>query len=364
MIHDLYSMNTISLTSTNQGETVKAAMKALAEGDLVVAPSDTVYGLLVDATNEAAVQKLIAFKNRPIGKAISIFVNRSLMTEVVDTGGHDTLTQEMLPGPFTVVLPSKHTVSKLLESERGSLGVRIPDYPFITELVNHYGKPVTATSANLSGKSPHYSIRSLLNQLPRSKKKLIDLIIDVGLLPRNKPSTVIDLSKSDIKILRKGDIQFTDTHTYISESPLQTKKIAKYIIHRIVHRRPLVFVIQGELGAGKTVFVKGIGEYLGIPDITSPTYTIYDEYQVSIIDDRSSIFDYKYLYHFDLYQIEEEEEFKHLGIERMLKGKNVLCFEWGEKAGPLIDLLKEKSQIVYIHIWTKGENTREIEIRE
>lgn len=374
-------MHTISLTSTNQEATVEAAVNTLAAGGLVVAPSDTVYGLLVDVTNEEAVRKLITFKNRPIGKAISVFVSDfSMMKQIVEVGKHEQLLSELLPGPFTVVLPSNHKVSLLLESERGSLGVRIPDYPFITELIKQYGKPITATSANLSGRSPHYSIHSLLSQLPESKKKLVDLVADAGELPRNKPSTVIDLSKSDIKILRHGDIPFSDTHIYISKSPSQTKKIAKHIAYKLVHRsplstsprlrgagtvhRPLVFILQGELGSGKTVFAKGIGEYFGIHDIVSPTYTIYDEYPISKIEDRSSIIDYRYLYHFDLYQVEEEEEFKHLGIEKMLAGKNILCIEWGEKAESLRTLLKEKSDIVYIHIRYEGEKKRVIDVRK
>lgn len=360
---------------------MEAAVNTLAAGGLIVAPSDTVYGLLVDATNEEAVRKLITFKNRPIGKAISVFVSDfSMMKQIVEVGKHEQLLSELLPGPFTVVLPSNHKVSLLLESERGSLGVRIPDYSFITELVKQYGKPITATSANLSGRSPHYSIHSLLSQLSEGKKKLVDLVVDAEELPRNKPSTVIDLSKSDIKILRYGDIPFSDTHTYISKSPSQTKKIAKHITHKLVHglpfstsprlrgagtvHRPLIFILQGELGTGKTVFVKGIGEYLGIPDIVSPTYTIYDEYPISKIEDRSSIIDYRYLYHFDLYQIEEEEEFEHLGIERMLRDKNILCIEWGEKAESLLTLLKEKSDIVYIHIRYEGEKKRVIRVRK
>jgi tRNA threonylcarbamoyl adenosine modification protein YjeE len=85
-----------------------------------------VYGLLVDAKNENAVRKLISFKQRPIGKAISIFVDGFEMLErVVDTRALTPSARSLLPGPYTLVLPSMHHVSRFLEAEDGSLGVRL-----------------------------------------------------------------------------------------------------------------------------------------------------------------------------------------------------------------------------------------------
>ena len=114
---------------------VEKILQTLDSGGLVVAPSDTVYGLLVDATNETAVKKLLAFKNRPIGKPISIFVaDYGMLSQQGDVQESQMqLLKRFLPGPFTVVFPSKHKVSRYLESEKGTLGIRIPSYPFITD---------------------------------------------------------------------------------------------------------------------------------------------------------------------------------------------------------------------------------------
>jgi Putative translation factor (SUA5) len=141
-----------------------------------------------------------------------------------------------LPGPFTVILKSKRKVCPLLESEKKTLGIRIPDYQTVNSLVKKFKRPITATSANLSGKSPHYSIESLLKQLPRSKKNLIDLIVDGGKLPRNKPSTVIDLVGENIKIVRQGDIVFSQFNKYISKSPSETKKTAAFVLNKILKK--------------------------------------------------------------------------------------------------------------------------------
>lgn len=328
-------------------------VQTLYEGGLVVFPTDTVYGLLVDATNERAVKKLIQFKDRVPGKAISVFVSDfDMMKNSVEIGNNETFIQELLPGPYTIVLPAKHTTSKLLESEKGTLGIRIPQYEYITKLVKAFKKPVTATSANLSGDSPHYSISSLLKSLSKQKQQLIDLIIDGGELPRNKPSTVIDLTMPEVTILRHGDA--LPEKTFSTSSPEETKSIAKHLAEKLcgnVTDKPLIFIIEGELGAGKTVFVKGIGEYFGLHDIISPTFVVYYEYDI-----RKN--PWKKFIHFDLYNIQEDEEFAHLGIEKYVEKGNILCFEWGEKAGKIHDELKEKGGVVHVKIAYEEEGRK------
>lgn len=346
-------MKILKLDENNKYFVVKQTINTLKNGNLVIFPSDTVYGVLVDATNELAVKKLTTFKNRPAGKPISVFCNFNLIDRLVlvDTD-HLTILKQILPGPFTVILPSKHKVSKLLESETGTLGIRIPMYRYIEELVGQFNKPITATSANLAGRPPHYSIESLLNQISEKQKKLIDLVVDAGNLPRNKPSTVVDLSKSDVKILRQGDVNFSNkSQKYLSKTSDETKNIAKTLIKEKIknNEKPLIFIIEGEMGVGKTIFVKGIGEGLGINNIISPTFVIY--------------YEYGNFYHFDLYNIENNEEFKHLGLKKILKSGNILCFEWGEKAGEIFELLKNRGEIVYIKMEYVDENTRKIIIK-
>lgn len=344
-------------------DTKKAAVKAkevLQQGGLLVVPSDTVYGLSVDATNPQAVEKLIAFKSRPAGKPISVFVQdiNAAKKIVYISADQENMLKNILPGRFTVVLPSKHTVSKLLESEKGTLGIRVIQHDFIASLTEIFPKAFTATSANISGTSPHYSISSLVNSLSGSKKKMIDLIIDYGKLPKNKPSTVVDFTSDEIKVLRQGDDALSEKKEYLSKSEEETMQIAGQTIKYYDKKRtkkPLVFILQGELGSGKTQFVKAIGKYFGISDIISPTFVIYYEYPIP----NSAHF----FFHVDLYNISEKNEFEYLGFEKMLKPGNVICIEWGEKSGEIGALLQQKAHIVYIDISYTHQSERIIQIR-
>ena len=347
-------MNTLFLTKKNFDEAVAKTADVLKRNGLVVAPSDTVYALIVNAASANSVKKLIEFKSRPAGKPISVFVTgfKELEDNAGLNGYQSKIVRELLPGPFTVILPSRHKVAPMLESEKGTLGLRIPDYPFINRLVREFGKPLTATSANVSGRSPHYRISTLLNELPKAKKGLVDLIVDAGQLPHNEPSTVVDLTGSDLKIVRQGDITFKSSKNFLSKSASQTQKIGRYIFEKyreLSSTKPLIFIIEGELGVGKTVLIKGMGEAMGIDNIISPSYVIY--------------YEYGNFYHFDLYNVQEHEEFGHLGIDKLLKPGNILAFEWGEKSGDIIDKLKKKGNVVYIRMRYVSEKEREVIIK-
>ena len=342
---------------------VQEIVKMLDAGELVIIPSDTVYGLIADATNKRAVEKLYRFKERVAGKPVSVFVDSFEMLEqhVVTTQTQGELLRRLLPGPYTVVLSSKHNLVKDIESELGTLGIRIPKYPLIHEIVSTFGKPITATSANKAGSSPHHSFSSLINHISKKNQELISLAIDAGNLPHNRPSTVLDLTEPEVKILRQGDIHFTQKKSYISKSAEDTRSCAKRIHSDVIPFLPndkaLVFILEGDLGAGKTEFTKGIGELFNIKNIVSPTYTIYYEYTIPSHERFTT------LIHADLYNIREENEFEPLGFDVLLKPNSIWCIEWGEKSGALQSLFDEKSLTVYITIRYITETEREFVVQ-
>ncbi|MEI6326586.1 MAG: tRNA (adenosine(37)-N6)-threonylcarbamoyltransferase complex ATPase subunit type 1 TsaE [Candidatus Roizmanbacteria bacterium] len=333
---------TLSHISDLSRASIPKIIETLRSGGLVVCPSDTVYGLLVDAKNDEAVHKLFAFKDRPVGKAISVFVSGlHMMSDVVDMSAMSPATRSLLPGPYTFVLPSLHHTSRLLESEKGSLGVRWIGRPlatshkpqakgisssylaallspqdFVTTLVEEYGSPITATSANVSGKSSCYSIDAFMHQLSDKKKQLIDLIVDGGELPRHEPSTVLDLTMPTPTVLRATSAG----QTTITHSVEETMEVAETFISsllgeggpRLTRGKELMVYLHGDLGAGKTHFVKGIAKHFGFDRVVSPTYVGLQEYINDLIS----------LYHVDLYNFQSAADVEALQLNRLLYPPN------------------------------------------
>jgi tRNA threonylcarbamoyl adenosine modification protein YjeE len=206
--------------------------------------------------------------------------------------------------------------------------------------------------------SPHYTVDNYLKTLPTWKQDLIGLVVDVGTLPRNKPSTVIDMTSDDVKILRQGDQKPQMNLIYTSNSQQETSTLARKLIERYdssTSKRPLVILLEGEVGAGKTVFVKGAALHFGIDNVISPTFVVYYDYPFG---------DGRVLVHADLYNVHEPEEFEHLGLEEYLREGTVMFIEWSDRSGPIYDLMCEKARIVNIKIEHVNEHTRTILIDE
>jgi len=365
-------MRLIKLNRQNAKKAISKTIKVLKNGGLVVFPSDTVYGLLADATNEEAVKKLIEFKQRPAGKPISVFVPNVRTIELLCNVNKPKLNilYNILPGPFTIVLDYKkgkksNNISSLLLSENKTLGVRYSDFELIQLLISKFKKPITATSANLSGVKPVYSIEFLFKQISIKKKDLLDLVVDAGKLPYNKPSTVIDLTSDRIRQLREGDVVFSKSKSLISKTPEETKIIAKSLLKENIAKvnlKPLVIILKGPLGAGKTIFAKGLGEYLGINNIISPSFVIYYEYE--IITQKSKLKNQNWkvksqkFIHGDLYNVHDDKELANVDLDRYLIPGNIICIEWGEKSSQLVSKLTSKAKVLYIDISYLGRKKR------
>ncbi|MBI4130696.1 threonylcarbamoyl-AMP synthase [Candidatus Roizmanbacteria bacterium] len=374
-------MQILRTTDNNKQNILQEAIAVLNNGGLIIYPTETCYGVGVDATNPKAVEKLLLYKERPEGKAISIAVSDKEMAEqyVELNKTAKNLYKNFLPGPLTVISNSKHTVAKGLEAEDGSLGVRIPDYLFILELIKQFGKPITATSANVSGRKTPYTIPDVLDYTIEKKKRLIDCIIDAGELPHNPPSTVVDTRLNDERIVREGSISlksFTHTShkTYVSHSENETQQIGKDLMKQLLPKlqnRCIVFALQGDLGAGKTQFAKGVARALGIKEIiTSPTFVLVKEYNFKLKSQNSklknakyNIQNTKYLYHIDTWRMREENELLDLGFEKMLVSGNVIVVEWLEKVKSLLEnnILHKKN---IFPVWVQFEQKEPANLRQ
>jgi len=196
-------MSILKVNQRNLKTIVKITVKSIKQGEVVVCPTDTVYGLLADATNEKAIKKLLKIKKRRTQKPIPIFVKDLKMTKRLAqiNKNQEKFLRKIWPGKVTTVLKRKNKLPKILFAERKTIGLRIPDYKIINQLLFIINRPLTGTSANISGKPPSTKIKEVISQF-KNQKFQPDLIIDAGNLPKSKPSIVLDLTIWPPKILR------------------------------------------------------------------------------------------------------------------------------------------------------------------
>lgn len=341
-------MQRIVLTKTNLKEAITSATKVLTEGGIVIFPTETCYGVGVDATNQEAVDQVLKYKSRREGKPLSVAVNGKEMAskyvEINDIA--DNLYENYLPGPITVVSKSLGKVAKGIESEYGTLGIRVPAYQLILDTVETFGKPITSTSANVSYKKVPYNIDELLEDLPQKQKDMIDLILDAGTLPKNDPSTVIDTTLNNMNVMREGSMKFDSdisddkailhAKTTTAEETIDFGSLTVLKHIDVVIERPLVLALKGELGAGKTQFAKGIARSLHVDeDVSSPTYTIIDEYKYELGTHRKG-----YFVHMDTWRVDGSDEFLRTGLEGYLTKGNIIAIEWADKFySDLVDMV-------------------------
>lgn len=327
-------MKIIIAQDSSKSSLVKAAVDVLQKGGMVIYPTETTYGLGVDATNKRAVDRLLRYKSRREGKPLSIAVTDQDMAEqyVLISDQAKTLYRQFLPGPVTVISQDKGKLAKGVASEFGTVGVRIPDYPLVVEIVRALGKPITATSANASDQKRPYHINDILDHLSPSRKALLDLVIDAGQLPKRPPSTVIDTTLSSPLTVREGKLKPIPTSSQdriiklTSHNEQETKDIAGRLLLKywnIVKKQGLLIGLSGKLGAGKTVFAKGVAKFLHIKDtITSPTYTYLEEYPFTRHQTQGM------LYHLDVWKVDSAQELAQLKIEELLGASKVVVVEW------------------------------------
>jgi L-threonylcarbamoyladenylate synthase len=190
---------------------IEKAVEIINKGGVVISPTDTVYGLIADAANEKAVKKIFKIKKRPRSKPLAVFVSSIKQAKELAeiSKEQEKILRKHWPGKYTFILKRKsscevgpRTISKLILGKGDTIGLRIPKYKLIIDLIKETGKPLAQTSANISGKPASTKIEEVLNQLKKSRVRP-DLTLDVGDLPKSKPSAIINLTKGKTKILRK-----------------------------------------------------------------------------------------------------------------------------------------------------------------
>jgi L-threonylcarbamoyladenylate synthase len=196
-----------------------AAVELLRKGEVVALPTETVYGLAADALNPIAVAKIFEAKGRPRFDPLIVHLpDRDWLQKAADLPIQDRqlvlkLAEKFWPGPFTMVLPKRDVVPGIVTAGLETVAVRISAHPVFAEIIETFGKPLAAPSANRFGRISPTTAKHVLDELGAH----IPLIIDAGPATHGIESTIVLVHDGKIDILRRGPI--------ISEELLQFGKV-------------------------------------------------------------------------------------------------------------------------------------------
>jgi L-threonylcarbamoyladenylate synthase len=183
------------------------AVEILRSGGVVAYPTETFYGLGVNALNEEAVKKIYAIKKRDFSQPLLILIpHRGLLPHYVKDVPEDALMliERFWPGPLTLIFSASPHLPSVLLGEANKIAIRVSSHPIAQALTNELNFPITSTSANVSGAQSPFTSDEVSFQLGNK----IDLLIDGGRTPGEKPSTIIDVTISPPRLVREGAITY------------------------------------------------------------------------------------------------------------------------------------------------------------
>ena len=190
-----------------------AIVSVLRAGGVIGFPTDTAYGLAADPFNHEAVATIFKLKGRPDGKPILLLVDSVTMVERVarPTSVFTAVAQAFWPGPLTMILPAVSTLPTSVTAGTETIGVRWPIAPFATALLQRFGGPLTATSANLSGQPTCVTAEEVEAQLG----SCLEFLVDGGELPTRSGSSVLNLTTDPPQLVREGPVSFTSLQAFL-----------------------------------------------------------------------------------------------------------------------------------------------------
>jgi L-threonylcarbamoyladenylate synthase len=202
---------------------MQEAVAILCRGGIVAYPTDTVYGLAVDAMNPEAIARLYIAKGRPLVKALPVVIGSlAQLPQIVAT--YSPLAAQLMsafwPGPLTLLLAPHHAVPKQLLGESHSIGVRWPASAVSQQLALGLGRAITASSANRSGVPAALTAAEVMEQLGSA----VELILDAGEVTSAVVSTIVDMTVEPPVLSRAGKIPLQTL-----ESVLQCKIISESV---------------------------------------------------------------------------------------------------------------------------------------
>lgn len=195
------------IINSESKDALDEAIRVLLDGGIIAYPTDTFYALGVKFDIEMSLRNIYTLKGRPKDKAMPIIIGSAEALDMVAkpiNRASKTLMEKYWPGPLTLLLDAADGMSGLLAAD-GKVAVREPGESFAFLLAREAGFPITATSANPSGLPPASTAEEVLDYFGES----VDLVIDGGATKGGLPSTIVDATGADVKILRDGAVKIS-----------------------------------------------------------------------------------------------------------------------------------------------------------
>lgn len=183
-------------------EIINGTVEMLKNGNIIVYPTDTIYGIGCDILNKKAIQTIQTIKNRKKQKPLSIICSdlKDISRWAIVSNMQYKILKKYLPGPYTFILTASNDAPKILQDEkRKTIGIRIPDNKVCLDIVSNLGNPIVTTSVNLAGEVNYVNP----DDIKKDWYGKVDLILDAGEIS-NDPSTIISLVDENIEIIRQG----------------------------------------------------------------------------------------------------------------------------------------------------------------
>ncbi|MCY4778199.1 L-threonylcarbamoyladenylate synthase [Sphingobacterium sp. UT-1RO-CII-1] len=190
---------------------IEQAVDILKKGGVIIYPTDTVYGIGCDITNQKAIERVCKIRGIKPEKSNLSFICHDLTDISTYTKPFDTpvfrVLKKALPGPFTFIFNASGQVPKLLSSKKKTVGIRVPDNNIIRDIVRELGNPIVTTSIHDEDEIIEYSTDPEL--IYEKYQELVDLVIDGG-YGDNIASTVVDITSGDFEVIREGKGQLEE----------------------------------------------------------------------------------------------------------------------------------------------------------
>ena len=196
---------------------IERSARLINRGEVVVCPTDTGYAFAANALDTRAIARVFDLKGRsfsnPIHVAVDSIEEAGKYAQINEVARY--LAGHFLPGALTIVLPKKETIPSMLVAGLDTVGIRIPDNNVILKLAAAAERPLTTTSANISGQLTPYTVEEIVGQLGDNIRK-IALVLDQGLIKTHELSTIVDLSVSPPQLIRQGLVSWLEIHEVIN----------------------------------------------------------------------------------------------------------------------------------------------------